>query len=136
MVFKRLTFLLRKQSAGKASVSIEFTVAFFKEIWKSSNEIATVYELRRALEKKTAKKYQFLSKTKHSEKSLVTCFLFLTGLSFHLRHLVNSEEVDSVEKKKVLVNKVKISMYGSSVLQLSFSTETSTSYIDKQTYRL
>ena len=100
IVFKRLTFLLRKQSAAKASVSIEFTVAFFKEIWKSSHEIATVYQLRRALEKKTAKKYLFPRKTKHSEKSIVTCFLFLTGLSFHLRHLVNSEEADSVEKKK------------------------------------
>ena len=81
--------------------------------------------LRRALEKKTAKNISFLGRTKvvtkHSEKSFVTCFLFLTGLSFHLRHLVNSEEADSVEKEKdKLVNKIKICMHGSSVLQLSY----------------
>ena len=86
--------------------------------------------------RKLLKNISFLGRPNTQKNSLVTCFLFLTGLSFHLRHLVNSEEADSVEKKKVLVNKVKISMYGSSVLQLSFSTETSTSYIDKQTYRL
>ena len=82
-----------------------------------------VIELRRALEKKTANNISLQGRTwvtKHSEKSLVTCFLFLTGLSFHLRHLVNSEEADSVEKK-ILVNKVKICMYCSSLLQLSYA---------------
>ena len=61
--------------------------------------------------------------TNPSEKSFVTCFLFLTGLSFHLRHSVNSEEADSVEKKKIVVNKVKICIYYSSVLLLSYSQQ-------------